>query len=142
MFLESRNCSYWLWWGKLQGSLVMVKDGAHSLLDIPKVPSISSSTFFSSTTTHESHYFEKIQMQEIQKCQMRAASEVGSMQFGAPDLYFLYVWLWEKIKLMGRWKTPWGCHGDYWHHPSPSLCFPGTSPIKVSNYSSWTLTYR
>ena len=40
----------------------------------------------------ESHDFEKMQMQEIQKCQMWAASEVGSMQFGAPDLYFLYVW--------------------------------------------------
>ena len=22
----------------------------------------------------------------------------------------------RRKKLMGRWKTPWGCHGDYQHH--------------------------
>ena len=39
------------------------------------------------------------------------------------SLLSLYVIVEEEKKLMGRWKTPWGCQGDYQHHPSPSLDF-------------------
>ena len=50
--LESWNCSYRLWWGKLQGSPVMVKAGVDSLPDIPKVSSASPSTFFFLPQSH------------------------------------------------------------------------------------------
>ena len=45
----------------------------------------------------------------------------------------------KKKKVDEETEDTLGMSRDYQHHASPSLDFPGAFPIKVSNYSCWTL---